>query len=511
MAIVGQVLTTPETGFKRYDDTNSVISYLGAGWSTFANGAYYNGSRHQCANTSINPQIQFKFLGSSITLISTLYSGYSNDIEVSIDGVLETASQSASTANQAVFYTKTGLPFRTHTVSLTKKVAGTYSADFILDAIDIDDTGELYPYSYVPSTPGTVTWNPDDKGTGVTLSNGNLTWSGAGINSGVRTNLSKSSGKWYWELTIEIVNYIALGIANSNASLAWIYNGAYGNTARLYNLTGVKYPGSLAYGAAFTTGDKIGVALDIDNGTITFYKNGVSQGVAFTDISLLGTSIYPYVVNHSTSTTPRCTANFGATAFAYPIPDGYLSLEDPTGQYTLIIDVFDHIGADSATITEIQLLNGTTLIPYTVNASDYSDPGQTRSWWASSVWNYQNLNDGDLVYTDTATGGASSTIFLYSTPINSGHWARFSLDIGTVKPTSVKIYAGSPENRIPKTITVYIVDKPLYSVADNITARSNVNLTLVGKIDFSISNTSVSSWTLGEPVPETSQAYCFVV
>jgi len=38
------------------------------------------------------------------------------------------------------------------------------------------------------------------------------------------------------------------------------------------------------YGASFTAGDIIGVALDIDNGTIAFYKNNSSQGTAFTDI-----------------------------------------------------------------------------------------------------------------------------------------------------------------------------------------------------------------------------------
>ena len=32
------------------------------------------------------------------------------------------------------------------------------------------------------------------------------------------------------------------------------------------------------YGDSFTTGDAIGVAFDADNGILTFYKNGVSQG-----------------------------------------------------------------------------------------------------------------------------------------------------------------------------------------------------------------------------------------
>jgi hypothetical protein len=32
-------------------------------------------------------------------------------------------------------------------------------------------------------------------------------------------------------------------------------------------------------------GDTLGVAVDMDAGSITFYKNNVSQGVAFTDLA----------------------------------------------------------------------------------------------------------------------------------------------------------------------------------------------------------------------------------
>ena len=39
------------------------------------------------------------------------------------------------------------------------------------------------------------------------------------------------------------------------------------------------------YGATWqTVGDTIGIAFDADNGTVRFYKNGVDQGVAFSNI-----------------------------------------------------------------------------------------------------------------------------------------------------------------------------------------------------------------------------------
>ena len=46
-----------------------------------------------------------------------------------------------------------------------------------------------------------VTWNPDDKGDQITLSNGDLSVSIDDYFWGnVRANTSKSLGKWYWEI-----------------------------------------------------------------------------------------------------------------------------------------------------------------------------------------------------------------------------------------------------------------------------------------------------------------------
>ena len=41
----------------------------------------------------------------------------------------------------------------------------------------------------------------------------------------------------------------------------------------------------LLHGDSYTTGDAIGVAFDADNGILTFYKNGVSQGAAYTGLT----------------------------------------------------------------------------------------------------------------------------------------------------------------------------------------------------------------------------------
>ena len=176
-----------------------------------------------------------------------------------------------------------------------------------------------------------VTWNPLDKGSAVTLSNGNLTMaSSTGFTNGnVRANKGVSSGKWYWEIKVISGTAVMIGIGNINASLI-TQDWNAGNNARMYYASiGNKYPGALAYGATYAVNDVIGIALDMDAGTLTFYKNGISQGVAFTDIkSAVGTTIYPYQSSGSGGIAYSITANFGATAFAYNIPDGYAALSE---------------------------------------------------------------------------------------------------------------------------------------------------------------------------------------
>lgn len=181
----------------------------------------------------------------------------------------------------------------------------------------------------VPQTYGSsATWNPSDKGTTVTLSNGNLTAqvTPTGSRAAVRATNSKASGKWYWEVTINAVSVADVGVANSTMPLT-NYIGQDNNSWG-YLSSGTKVfsdggTGGVAYGASFTTGDVISVAVDLDAGTISFYKNGTSQGQAFT--GLTGT-LFPAVSNSGTGTTSTFVANFGATPFLYAPPVGYSAL-----------------------------------------------------------------------------------------------------------------------------------------------------------------------------------------
>jgi len=75
------------------------------------------------------------------------------------------------------------------------------------------------------------------------------------------------------------------------------------------------------YGATYTTNDVIGVAVDLGAGTLEFYKNNTSQGVAFS--SGVSGTIFPYIVAYGTDAV---ALNCGQRPFSYTPPTGYLAL-----------------------------------------------------------------------------------------------------------------------------------------------------------------------------------------
>jgi hypothetical protein len=162
----------------------------------------------------------------------------------------------------------------------------------------------------------------------VTLSNGNLTAQLVGATaspySSIKGSVGRSSGKYYWEVTINSftsdMTALTIGIHNSNPFLT----GYSSTNLRAYRQIGYKYPEGVTYGASYTTNDTISVLLDLDNGKLEFWKNGVSQGISHTDIKTLGT-VYPFFEFDTTNTAYNVTvtANFGATAFRYTLPNGY--------------------------------------------------------------------------------------------------------------------------------------------------------------------------------------------
>jgi len=156
-----------------------------------------------------------------------------------------------------------------------------------------------------------------------TFSNGNLDTANTNAsNAYVFGTTSVNSGKYYWEITVTNIGSSAIDFlvgVDSGLTQSSIFS-----DIALYAGNGNKYVGSTsgsAYGATYTTNDVIGVALDKDAGTITFYKNGASQGSINLPTSV---SVVPFITPGLNSGS--ATANFGQRPFAYTAPSGYKAL-----------------------------------------------------------------------------------------------------------------------------------------------------------------------------------------
>ena len=176
--------------------------------------------------------------------------------------------------------------------------------------------------------------NPLQSASGV-LSNANLTGA-LTANTDSTATFGLSSGKWYWEETLSAYNSggnLYCGVVDTTyfgTNAGWSYSQAF-----VYLSTGQKGGNGSAssYGATYTTNDVIGIALDMDTGTIEFYKNGTSQGQAF-NTNIAGKTLRPLISCGSGGT---CTwqANFGQRPFSYTPPTGFkalntFNLPDPT-------------------------------------------------------------------------------------------------------------------------------------------------------------------------------------
>ena len=197
--------------------------------------------------------------------------------------------------------------------------------------------------------------NPLALATGSTLSNGNLEFlSGTSGYSNARSTIGVSSGKWYAEFDITVA-YCYIGVAldqlpNTSYGGDSVYGWVYHPTA------GDIYHNSVntSYGASFST-DLIGVALDADNRTVTWYKNGVSQGSY--DLGSDAKAGDTFFFIGSGYISDAYTANFGQRPFAYTPPTGYKSLCTQNLDNPTIADGSDYF--DVALDTGANILSST--------------------------------------------------------------------------------------------------------------------------------------------------------
>ena len=170
---------------------------------------------------------------------------------------------------------------------------------------------------------------------GATLTEGNLKLvTGNSEQAHHNATLKPKSGKYYAEFTCDAMGRSEVGVvsnllvpyptnttrmpATPDGSIAGLMY--YGYNGKVYNDSG---NGTAATFNTYTTNDIIGIALDLDNLTVQFFKNNTSEGTL-----PIPTSNYIFAMGDgATGYGGGWTANFGQKAFSYTPPTGFKALQ----------------------------------------------------------------------------------------------------------------------------------------------------------------------------------------
>ena len=155
------------------------------------------------------------------------------------------------------------------------------------------------------------------------------------------SSFAPESGKWYAEIKVSTVGAMMIGLYATDGSQIDGTDRIYSSTGGIayFSTNGQKYVdgSSSSYGASYTTNDIIGIALNMDDEEVTFYKNNVSQGA----ISLTSGKIYNMGISAAGTSACVGSFNFGNPSFTissgnsdakgygnfeYAVPSGYYAL-----------------------------------------------------------------------------------------------------------------------------------------------------------------------------------------
>lgn len=139
-------------------------------------------------------------------------------------------------------------------------------------------------------------WSTTKKSKNLALSDENLkvrVTEGSGFKTVLGNMAFKPGGKYYFEVFIIKGNLIKIGVSRDSINFeeafsdslnGWaIYNGELRHNS---NSKGQKY------GSGISQGNTVGVALDMTEGTLSYFYNGVPWGVAYKDDKLKEGDLY---------------------------------------------------------------------------------------------------------------------------------------------------------------------------------------------------------------------------
>jgi len=177
-------------------------------------------------------------------------------------------------------------------------------------------------------------------GAGGTISNGNLDFTSDSNYSTRAANFPLKTGKWYWECTPVSTPSnaapMAFGIVrNTNFPIggnSYLGYDPNGNVAGFGYFDGGNIKGAAGDGSTsganlatgqttYTQNDVIGLASDIPNGTLAFYKNGT---LVYTITGINSHEWFPAISGYGTGSVS--SSNFGQRPFVHTPPTGHQAL-----------------------------------------------------------------------------------------------------------------------------------------------------------------------------------------
>jgi len=254
-------------------------------------------------DTYLNLSSETNYVGSSSRASTDNLNGYLSEVNF-IDGTaLDPTSFGETKAGIWVPKDTSGLTFGTNGYRLKFQDSSALGDDTSGNGNDFSSSG-LAATDVVLDSPTNnwATMNPLD-GNGPTISEGSLKVFGDtsySVFEGFKGTFPMSSGKWYWEVYIDVGGFTQTGITpTTNTAVISTTNLSYHTDAMTYESNGNKAIGTggtgtapsgrttSSYGNSYTDGDIIGVALDLDSSTttLTFYKNNSSEGTAFSSLA----------------------------------------------------------------------------------------------------------------------------------------------------------------------------------------------------------------------------------
>ncbi|KAJ2941283.1 hypothetical protein O0L34_g3481 [Tuta absoluta] len=144
----------------------------------------------------------------------------------------------------------------------------------------------------------------------------------------IRATACVYAGKWMYEVQLGTKGIMQIGWCTP--SCVFSMDTGVGDTANSYAYDGGRIRKwnvvTSPYGQTWLPGDVIGTCLDMDKGTLEYFRNGISMGVAFNKVAHgSGVAYFPAV---SLAMQEHLYANFGHVPFVFPV-DGYAPLQSP--------------------------------------------------------------------------------------------------------------------------------------------------------------------------------------